>query len=189
MTAYIGQIKLFAFDFVPKGWLKCDGSLLLIRDYVPLFTYLGRAYSNQTDPAEQFRLPDLRGTVPIHRGRGNELSNNYILGRVVGSATYTMKPENLPVHTHRNTHGTLNFSPPCSTNPGNTMSPSNAYPAATPGKDTYASKNAGKSCETKLTSENVTVDTIGGGQPFSLLQPCIGLNYFICESGLFPTQP
>lgn len=188
MTSYIGQVKLFAFNFIPKGWLECNGSLLEIVDYEPLFEYIGRVYGDTRVSPTQFKLPDLRGVVPIHHGRGAGLSNNYERGKTAGSAAYTMKAENLPQHTHAAVTP-VHISPPCSTDTANTPSPVNAYPAATPGSNTYAAAMTGSSCITPLNASNVNVQPTGGNLPFSLIQPCMGLRYCICYSGIFPTKP
>ncbi|MGK4566297.1 phage tail protein [Flavobacterium sp. 3HN19-14] len=190
-TTYIGQIKLFAFSSAPKGWLKCDGSLLEVKNYELLFNYIGRAYGEMTVPQDKFRLPDLRGTVPIHRGRGEGLSNNYILGRAAGSANFAMRSENMPRHWHLHSE-TVYFYPPCSLNPANTPSPVKAFLTMTSGTPTYASvplgTNPDRSCVTPMTAENVSVTPAGSSQPFSLQQPSIGLNYCICYDGIFPSQ-
>ncbi|AWI25254.1 phage tail protein [Flavobacterium pallidum] len=188
MTSYIGQIKLFAFEFVPKGWLPCDGRLLNIDEYTPLFEYIGNAYGDRNTPRNQFRIPDLRGVAPIHRGKGEGLSNTYTMGKLAGSATNSMKPDNVPRHFHLNQE-VFQFGAPCSTGPGDTPSPVNAYPAATPGKETYAAVMTGKSSLTELTSEDVSVNPAGAGLPFLLLQPSIGMNYCICIDGIFPIKP
>src|SRR5262249_59905972 len=73
---YIGEIRMFGGNFPPEGWALCDGRLLLIRDYQPLFSLIGATYGG--DGLNTFALPDLRGRIPLHQGQGQGLSNRAI---------------------------------------------------------------------------------------------------------------
>jgi microcystin-dependent protein len=91
-TPYVGEIRMFAGNFAPVGWMSCDGSLLAIAEYETLFNLIGTTYGG--DGQNTFALPDLRGRVPIHQGGGR------VLGQAGGSETVTLTPSQNAVHTH-----------------------------------------------------------------------------------------
>ena len=58
----LGEIRAFATEQLPAGWMPCDGRSLVIREYVDLFSLIGTAYGG--DGISHFPLPDLRGRSP-----------------------------------------------------------------------------------------------------------------------------
>jgi microcystin-dependent protein len=94
MNPFIGEIKIFAGNFAPRGWAFCDGQLMSIIEYQELFSILGTNYGNTGDGRTSFNLPDLRGRVPIHQGEG------YRLGQPGGSKNVTLTASQMPNHTH-----------------------------------------------------------------------------------------
>src|ERR1051326_1475358 len=95
-TPYIGEIRLFAGNFAPVGWLFCDGSTLPISQYDVLFNLIGTTYGG--DGQNTFDLPDLRGRVPLHQGSNQ--ASTYVLGEEGGVESVTLTTQQIPQHTH-----------------------------------------------------------------------------------------
>src|SRR5947207_12904545 len=89
---FLSEIRIFSFDFAPKGWAKCDGQLLPINQNQPLFSLLGTTFGG--DGRVNFALPDLRGRVPIHVGSG------FTLAERGGEQAHTLSISELPTHVH-----------------------------------------------------------------------------------------
>jgi microcystin-dependent protein len=101
MDGYLGQIILFAGDFAPKGWAFCNGQLMLISEYEALYSVIGVAYGG--NGTSNFALPDLRGRVPVHSGKGPGVEKFWQLGERFGSDTITLDISEMPNHTHATT--------------------------------------------------------------------------------------
>ncbi|PVX30388.1 phage tail protein [Sphingomonas pokkalii] len=97
MNAFLGEIRLSGSRILPKGWQRCLGQTLKIKDYDALYALIGTTYGG--DGTTNFGLPDLRGRVPI--GTGNAEGTIYKPGNKVGSAFVTLKISETPVHFHR----------------------------------------------------------------------------------------
>ena len=89
---YVGEIRLFAGNFAPAGWMFCDGQLLPIWEYETLFQLIGTTYGG--DGASTFALPDLRSRVPLHQGNG------FVLAETGGSEDVTLTVNQIPSHSH-----------------------------------------------------------------------------------------
>ncbi len=109
-TPYLSEIRIFGFNFAPKGWALCDGQLLAINQNQALFSLLGTNYGG--DGRVNFALPNLQGRMPIHEGNG------YVLGQLGGEQAVTLITSELPQHTH---------TAYASSNPANSGSPSGAF--------------------------------------------------------------
>src|SRR3954470_8066858 len=94
---FVAEIRIFPFNFAPKGWAFCDGQLLPLSQNTALFSLLGTTYGG--DGKSTFALPDLQGSVPMHPGQGPGLSL-HDLGERGGSETVTLLESEIPVHTH-----------------------------------------------------------------------------------------
>src|SRR6187455_2060963 len=94
---FVAEIRMFPFNFAPKGWAFCDGQLLPISQNTALFSLLGTMYGG--DGRSTFALPDLQGSAPMHPGQGPGLSL-HDLGETGGSETVTLLESEIPVHTH-----------------------------------------------------------------------------------------
>jgi microcystin-dependent protein len=165
---FIGEIRIFGFNFAPRGWAFCAGQLLAISQNTALFSLLGTTYGG--DGQTTFALPDLRGRTPVHLGAGPGLSN-ITLGEKGGAENVTMTVANMPAHTH-----TVNASP----NEGETGSPANAFPSATT-EDVYSSTGG-------TTMNPAVVGNAGGGQPVPIRSPYLGMNFCIALVGIFPPR-
>lgn len=166
---FLGELKLAAFNFPPKGWAFCDGQTLPINQNVALFSLLGTTYGG--NGVNTFRLPDLQGRVPLHAGQGD-----IPLGTVGGLENVSLIQAELPAHAH-GISGTGDLA--------NASAPGGALPAAKPrgGINRYASPAAG---DTVMAPQ--AVSPAGGGQPHSNMQPYLVLNWLIALQGIFPSR-
>lgn len=162
---FIGEIRLFPWDWPPRGWALCQGQLLPIAQSTALFSLLGTTYGG--NGTSTFGLPDLRGRVPNHQG------GNYIIGEMAGQENVTLLITQLPSHQHAlmatTTTGTAN--PPV----GNLL----AQPTAA----RYASD-----ASNLVTMNPASIQPAGGSQGHNNMQPYLALSYCIALSGLFPSR-
>ena len=165
---YIGEIRMFAGTFNPRGWAFCDGQLLQVSQNDALFSLLGTIYGG--DGRTTFALPDLRGRIPIHEGQGAGLSNRR-LGSRGGSENVTLTANQLPSHSHalygRNVKSTSD-------------DPAGRMPAIT-ADDIYHNAPEG-------TFSSQTVTNTGGGGSHVNLQPALCLNFIIALVGQYPPR-
>lgn len=94
---FVAEIRIFPFNFAPKGWAWCDGQILPISQNTALFSLLGTAYGG--NGKSNFALPDLQGRAPMHPGQGPGLSL-HDLGETGGSETVTLLESEIPSHSH-----------------------------------------------------------------------------------------
>lgn len=174
-SPFLGEIKLFAGNFAPRGWAFCNGQLLSIAQNSALFALLGTIYGG--DGVTTFALPDLRGRVPVHLGQGPGLSN-YPQGTTGGAETVTLAVTQIPSHAH-----TLNASDL----PGAATSPANNFIAEpNPGLGKAANPAFNSSASTTLAPG--AVSATGGGQAHENRPPYLTLNYIISLQGIFPSR-
>ncbi len=180
---FVAEIRLFAGNFAPKGWALCAGQLISISQNTALFALIGTFYGG--NGTSNFALPDLRGRIAIGAGQGPGLSSRSV-GEQVGAETATLTVGQLPSHTH-----TIALNTPAlaaSSGKGNVQSPAGAVPAAEAAgvTATYSSNTP----DTTLAATAVTgaPPSTGGGQPVSVEQPYLVLNYIIALQGIFPAR-
>lgn len=180
MSPFLGEIKMFAGSFAPRGYAFCSGQLMSIAQNNALFAILGTTYGG--DGQATFALPELRGRFPTHAGSGPGLSN-HVLGQRAGTETVTLTTSNLPAHTHP----VVPLGAPGSTAIGDTNSPTNAVLAASPtrGEKQYTSTAANTSLAAAATSNT---GTTGSGIPVSVLPPYLAVNFIIALEGIFPSR-
>jgi microcystin-dependent protein len=161
---YVGELRLFAGNFAPAGWMFCDGQLLPISENEVLFQLIGTTYGG--DGETTFALPDLRGRVPVHQGNG------YTLAQTGGAETVTLTPSQMPVHRHP-----LRASTAAATHsaPGNTLL------TATGTVNSYGSGNP----DQLMTAGALTPS--GGSQPHDNMAPYLAVSYIISLFGIFPS--
>jgi microcystin-dependent protein len=168
--AFLSEIRIFGFNFPPKGWAFCNGQLLPIAQNQALFSLLGTTYGG--NGVQNFALPNLQGRAPLHFGNGLGLSS-YPLGAVVGQETVTLTTSNVPAIPH--THSVRGVSEAATTNDG-----TGAYLAAQASTYTPAAN---------LVSMNgAEIGPFGGSQPHPNMQPYLVLNFCICLQGVFPSR-
>ena len=166
---YIGEIRLFAGNFAPAGWMFCDGQLLPISENDALFTLIGTTYGG--DGEETFNLPDLRGRLPIHQGQGPGLTNR-VLAQMAGVESVTLTIQQLPAHTHA-LIGSANAADTPNVANGITATGTLSQHYWGDPPDTAASPSA--------------ISPSGGSQPHEICQPYLCINYIISLFGLFPS--
>jgi len=171
-TPNVGEIRMFAGNFNPAGWMICAGQLLPISGYDALFNLIGTTYGG--DGQSNFALPDLRSRVPIHMGTGG--GANYVLGQAGGVETVTLTVAQIPSHGHA-----VN-----ATTSGATESPSlNTFPA----NSAPANRNVyGPYGGAPATLNNGTIGQTVGNQPHDNTQPYLAINFIISLFGVYPTQ-
>lgn len=164
-TPFLGEIKIFSFNFPPRGWAFCNGQFLPINQNQALFALLGTTYGGNGQTI--FALPDLRSRVLIHRGSG------FTMGQAGGEAAHTINVSELPVHAH-----VMNATDEVQ----DTIVPANtAYLANTTPSESYAGTGADVMHSSMLT-------TTGGSQAHNNIQPTLVLNFCIALQGIFPSQ-
>ncbi|MBP1991619.1 phage tail protein [Paenibacillus eucommiae] len=173
MDPFVGEIRIFPFNFPPKGWAFCDGQLLPISQNTALFSLLGTNYGG--DGKSTFALPDLQGHVPLHAGQGPGLSL-YDLGQEGGSEHVTLLQSEMPAHSHSELYGTSG---------GSQESPSNQI-----WKDTGGRRGglAYTSPANTVTMGAQAILPAGGNLPHNNMQPYLTLNFCIALQGVFPPR-
>jgi len=158
---FLAELRMFSFNFPPKGWAFCNGQLMPINQNQALFSLLGTTYggNGQTN----FALPNLRGQVPIHVGAG------FIQGQAGGQESHTITQSEMPAHMHM------------------LMASQNDANAPTP--SLFAQTNNAYVAATNLTTLRPdTVTNVGGSQPHANQQPYLVLNFCIALIGIFPSR-
>lgn len=168
---FIGEIRMFAGNYPPRGWTFCDGQMMSIAQNTALFSILGTTYggNGQTN----FALPDLRGRVPIHAGQGPGLTNR-TLGEKAGTETYILNSNQMPSHSH--TVRAVSAE-------GNQNTPANNLPADTKLLDKEYSNSTGN-----VSMNPAMLSSAGGNQPFPLMQPYTAVNFIIALEGIYPPR-
>jgi len=162
---YVGEIRMFAGNFAPAGWLFCEGQLLPISEYETLFNLIGTSYGG--DGQSTFALPDLRGRLPIHQGGG------FTLAQTGGVETVTLTANQIPSHTHA-------FQ--VATNAANTPNPANNYLAESSQVSAFFGDNP------SINMNANAVSSVGGNQSHSNLQPYLCVDFIISLFGIYPPQ-
>lgn len=167
---FVAEIRVFPFNFAPKGWAWCDGQLMPISQNTALFSLLGTTYGG--DGKSTFALPDLQGRAPMHPGQGPGLSL-HDLGETGGSETVTLLESEIPSHSHA-----VNASQADAIE----RFPAGQLMATGIGIGQYGAAAS----LTQLSPQAVT--PIGGDQPHNNLQPYLTLYFNIALQGVFPPR-
>jgi len=170
---FVAEIRIFPFNFAPRGWSFCDGQLLPISQNTALFSLLGTTYGG--DGKSTFALPNLQGSAPVQPGQGPGLSDRF-LGETGGSEFVTLLVSEIPVHTH---------ALRASVEPGDNRLPSNTVALATSvGAFAYA---GGTPAVAPMAFQ--ALPPAGGSLPHNNMQPYLTLNFCIALQGIFPQRP
>jgi microcystin-dependent protein len=162
---YIGEIRLAAFSYAPRGWALCDGATMSISTNDALFSLIGTLYGG--DGVQTFNLPDLRGRAPLH------FNSSFPQGQLAGDETVTLTTNQIPAHTH----------PLLATSAAADLTnPANALLAAAV-TDVYVPPTA-----VVPMAATTTADPVGGGQPHENMMPFLTMNFIISLYGIFPQQ-
>jgi microcystin-dependent protein len=166
---YLGEIRIFPYNFAPSGWALCAGQILSIAQNNALFALLGTLYGG--NGTSTFALPDLRGRVPIGQGQGPGLSS-YTVGQVGGVESVVLNTNQMPAHSHPVTASDAKGSSKLAK--GNVL--------ALGKKDEFATAPDG----TVMNAAMIT--STGGGQAHSNVQPYLALTPCIALQGIFPSR-
>ena len=166
-TPYVGEIRMFAGNFAPAGWMFCNGQLLPISEFETLFNLIGTTYGG--DGQTTFALPDLRSRLPVHQGNG------FVLAQTGGVETVTLGSNQIPQHTHL---------PACSPGGGNVQGPAGSYWSTDPAGNTAAYSDQASDSTMGATA----LKSAGGGQPHDNRQPFLAVYFIISLFGVFPSQ-
>jgi microcystin-dependent protein len=163
---FVGEIRLFAGNFAPAGWMFCEGQLLAISDNETLFNLIGTTYGG--DGQSTFGLPDLRGRVPIHQGDG------FVLAETGGAETVTLTTNQLPAHSHPLVA--------IGDQAGTQTTPSGNLLAQSYSVVPYIEDSPGTSLNPGA------IGPTGGNQPHDNFQPYLCVDFIISLFGIFPSQ-
>ncbi len=162
---YVGEIRMFAGNFAPAGWMFCEGQLLPISENETLFQLIGTTYGG--DGESTFALPDLRGRIPIHQGNG------FILAETGGAEEITLTVNQIPAHTHP------------------FQASGNLSQDTSPAGKTVGQASAGvllyiqDATDSNLSPQAIT--SVGGSQPHTNFQPYLCVSFIISLFGIFPS--
>ncbi len=168
---FVGEIRMFAGNFPPKGWALCNGQVLPIAQNTALFSLLGTMYGG--NGSTNFALPDLRGRAPVFFGMGTGLTYKDI-GEKGGSETINLTQSELPAHSHAVSAVTSN---------ANQSSPTGNFPATTKLLDKEYSNSV-----PNTTFHNIMLNLTGGNQPINNMQPYLTVNFIIALQGIYPPR-
>ncbi len=160
---YLAEVRMFAGDFAPVGWLLCNGQILDISSYDALFSLIGTMYGG--DGQETFALPDLRGRAPVHMG------TTIVQGEMAGVETVTLGPTQIPTHSH-----TLVGS----SSAGGTNDPTGRVPSRNP----FGWPHYNSGMDTALAASAVM--SSGSSTPHNNTMPSLCINFIICTEGIYP---
>ncbi len=164
---YVGEIRMFAGNFAPAGWMFCEGQLLPISEYETLFNLIGTTYGG--DGQSTFALPDLRGRIPLHFGGG------FTLAETGGAEQITLTVSQIPAHAHALL---------CAATLATAQSLNGTLPAIT-----QASTITAFGLDAPNINMNpISIGAVGGSQPHNNFQPYLCVDFIISLFGIFPSQ-
>jgi len=160
---FLSEIRIFSFNFAPRGWAQCNGQLLPINQNQALFALLGTTYGG--NGTTNFALPEMRGRVPMHVGNG------LTLGQRGGTENHTLTINETPTHTHQ---------VKASANGATVTAPTSNFWASNTGFSPY-----GTTADTAMSP--AAVSNTGGSQAHENMSPFLTLNMCIALQGIFPS--
>ena len=169
---YVGEIKIFAGNFAPAGWMFCEGQLLPISENEVLFQLIGTTYGG--DGQSTFALPDMRGRIPLHQGTGQ--GNTVTLAETGGVEEVTLTVNQIPSHSHPLL---------AAANPASTVAPG---PAVAPAVTQLATITPYGTDAPPVVLSAQSIASTGGSQPHTNFQPYLCVDFIISLFGIFPSQ-
>jgi microcystin-dependent protein len=168
---FVAEIRIFPFDFAPKGWAFCDGQVLPTSQNLALWSLLGNTYGGDGDT---FALPDLRGSAAMHPGQGRGLSPRYI-GESGGKAAVPLQTSDMPAHAHALRADTADA--------GDTNDPGTSSAFAQSAGGTLYQGNSNSALADQA------IAPAGEGAAHNNMQPYLTCNFTIALQGVYPSQP
>jgi len=166
---YVGEIRMFAGNFAPAGWMFCEGQLLPISENETLFQLIGTTYGG--DGESTFQLPNLASRIPIHMGQGKD-GVTYQLAEMAGTESETLTTQQIPLHNHAFLG---------STTAATLTSPQDSVVATSAQVDYLTIAQA------SVAMNAAAISPVGGSQPHENCQPFLCINYIISLFGIFPS--
>lgn len=166
---FLGEIRIFAFDFAPPGWAMCNGQILPISQNTALFSLLGTTYGG--DGNNNFALPNLQGRFPIHVGQGSGQAS-YAPGQEGGTETVELQITEMPMHNHQVA---------ASREDAVSAKPAGRFLANTGSVSAYTDTSDG----TVMAADMILPK--GEGQPHENMPPYLALNFCIALQGIAPS--
>lgn len=173
---FVAEIRIFGFNFAPKGWAQCNGQLLPISQNTALFSLLGTFYGG--DGKSTFALPNLQGSAPMHHGQGPGLSDR-VIGEVAGEQFVTLLESEMPAHAHT----------------ARADNASGLGTLLTPGGNVWANASSRRAVVNMYApAANLrqmgfqAISPAGGSQPHNNMPPYLCLNFCIAMQGIFPPR-
>jgi microcystin-dependent protein len=163
---YVGEIRMFAGNFAPAGWMFCEGQLLPISENEVLFQLIGTTFGGDGDST--FALPDLQGRIPLHQGNGFDLAETG------GAEEITLTVQQIPVHSHP----LLGSGDLATTN-----APANNVFATSTGSTIFPYGTD----QPPATLSASTLGSVGGNQPHTNFQPYLCVSFIVSLFGIFPS--
>jgi microcystin-dependent protein len=160
---FLGEVRIFSFNFAPNGWAMCNGQLMAINQNQALFSILGTTYGG--DGRTTFGLPNLQGRVPVHVGNGIGL------GEIGGESGHTLSIGEMPAHMHSATGSSAEAS---------VKSPSGKLWGASASSPFVATANT--------VMNPAAVTQVGGNLAHDNQPPALVLNFCIALVGIFPSR-
>jgi microcystin-dependent protein len=171
MDPFVAEIRIFPFNFAPKGWAFCDGQILPLSQNTALFSLLGTTYGG--DGKSNFALPNMQGNAPMHPGQGPGLSL-HDLGETGGSETVSLLESEIPSHSHNLRADVVDLA--------DTNVPSPAASLALSSGGTLYQGTANTQMDGQMLAP------AGGDQPHNNMQPYLTLNFCIALQGVYPPR-
>ncbi|BBB90378.1 MAG TPA: tail fiber protein [Methylomusa anaerophila] len=172
---FIGEIRLFSYGLIPRGWTPCDGRLLQVQQNTALFSLIGNYFGG--DGRTTFALPDLRGRVAVHPQVADPTRIAFQkMGMTAGGETHQLTISEVPAHTHAaqaNTEAGTGYAVA-----------GNVWAAGAAGQNLYGALPA-----SPPQMNGGAVSPQGGGQGHENMQPFLALSYCIATTGLYPQRP
>lgn len=174
MDPFVGEIRMFAGTFAPRGWAFCNGQLMPIAQNTALFSLLGTTYGG--DGKTNFALPDLQGRAPLQPRQGPGLMS-YDLGQSGGESNVVLNSTHLPSHSHEAAASSAGGS------------------QSAPQAGLWASAGRGRpplytdAANGTVAMAGSALSTAGGGQPHNNMQPFLAVSFIIAMQGVFPARP
>jgi microcystin-dependent protein len=171
---FLAEIRVFPYNFAPKGWALCNGQILPISQNTALFSLLGTVYGG--DGRTNFALPNLQGMLPMHPGQ-TQGGTQHVLGETGGAQAVQLIEPQIPQHTHA-----LQLAG----EEGTSNTPANEYAAGAPGVSLY---KVNPPPGNVVSMNTALLSPMGGGGAHANMMPYVAFNFCIALEGVFPSRP
>jgi microcystin-dependent protein len=179
---FIGEIKILAFNFAPRGYAVCQGQTVAIAQNTALFSLIGTYYGGNGQTT--FQLPNLQGRMPVGQGQ-SALGAGYVMGQTGGVTSVSVLTSNMPAHVHTLTNVAVKIK--ASTANADETSPNGNFPAVSQ-SPSYSGNGATNNVFSGGTAITGNTDISGSSIPLNVQNPYLTINYSIATEGIFPSR-